>query len=226
MIIHNIDTSDGLTNGQLGQLIDVVKTKTGEVDKLIINLVNANVGIENRKKFSNITNKFTQSVIIERVTVSYSLRKNGGKVGSNVTLFQFPVKLAHAITAHKIQGQTLPKPLKVAFELTSIFEEAQGYVMLSRVQELDQVFILGEFDPKKLYPSKKALWEVDRMNKISFNENLPAWNKEDYNALKILSLNCCGLEAHFEDVEADMKISYADILHLGKPKKYLLIQFV
>jgi hypothetical protein len=66
------------------------------------------------------------------------------------TLVQFPIKLAHAITAYKIQGQTIPKPLKVAFDIDSIFEEAQGYVMLSRVQELKQIFILmGE--PGKRY---------------------------------------------------------------------------
>ena len=112
------------------------------------------------------------------MTVSYSLRKKGGVAGANVSLNQFPVKLAHAITAHKIQGQTIPKPLKVAFDLKSVFEEAQGYVMLSRVQELNQVFIIEEFDACKLYPSKKALRELDRMNKISFNENPSKWKRK------------------------------------------------
>ena len=34
MLIHNIDTVDCLTNRQLGELIDVINTKKGEVDKL------------------------------------------------------------------------------------------------------------------------------------------------------------------------------------------------
>ena len=38
MLIHNIDTVDCLTNGQLGELIDVIKN--GEVDKLVIKLQN------------------------------------------------------------------------------------------------------------------------------------------------------------------------------------------
>ena len=38
MIIHNIDTADCLTNGQLGELVDIIKTTKGEVDKLIIKL--------------------------------------------------------------------------------------------------------------------------------------------------------------------------------------------
>ena len=40
MIIHNTDTSDGLTNSQLGELVSLVKTTKGEVDKLIIKLNN------------------------------------------------------------------------------------------------------------------------------------------------------------------------------------------
>ena len=70
-------------------------------------------------------------VIIDRVSINYSIRKKGGAIGSTATLVQFPIKLAHAITAHKVQGQTIPKPLKVAFHIMSIFEEAQGYDILS-----------------------------------------------------------------------------------------------
>ena len=40
MIIHNIDTADCLTNGQLGELVDIIKTTNGDVDKLIIKLQN------------------------------------------------------------------------------------------------------------------------------------------------------------------------------------------
>ena len=112
-----------------------------------------------------------ESVIIERATLTYSIRKRGGTVGSTATLVQFPVKVAHAITAHKIQGQTISKPMKVAYDIDSCFEEAQGYVMLSRVQELNQVYILKSFNPKKLYPSQKALTEVNRMDKVSLNKS-------------------------------------------------------
>ena len=214
IIIHNIDTSDGLTNGQLGELVSVIMTKNGEVDKLIVKLQKKDAGVHNRRKFQGLALKYPDSVIIERVTVNYSIRKKGGAVGSTATLVQFPVKLAHAITAHKIQGQTIPKPLKVAFDIDSIFEEAQGYVMLSRVQELKQVYIIKEFDPKKLYPSQKALNELERMNKISINKNPEPWSKEDENALKIVSLNCAGLKVHFQDIKTDQRLLKAHMIHL------------
>ena len=128
--------------------------------------------------------KYPESVVIERVTINYAIRKKGGAVGSTATLVQFPVKLAHAITAHKIQGQTIPKPLKVGFDIDSIFEEAQGYVMLSRVQELNQIYILNKFNPKKLYPSQKALRELERMDRMSINKNPCPWMKETKSAEK------------------------------------------
>ena len=203
-----------MTNGQLGQLVSIINSKDGEADKLIIKLQKRDAGIKNKRKYPGLAMKYPESVIIERATINYSIRKKGGSVGSTATLVQFPVKLAHAITAHKIQGQTIPKPLKVAFDIDSIFEEAQGYVMLSRVQELNQVYILNKFNPKKLYPSQKALRELQRMNRVSINNNPDAWNNEMDNALKIVSLNCAGLKAHFQDIQTDNRLKKADIIHL------------
>ena len=76
----------------------------------------------------------------------------------------------------------------VAFDIEAIFEEAQGYVMLSRVQELSQALIIGELNPAKLYPSVKALKELERMNSISVNENPTPWNQNlDLMQLKYFS---------------------------------------
>ena len=150
ILIHNIDTSDGLTNGQFGELVGVIKSKDGDIDKLVVKPLRKDAGVQNRRKFPGLTKKYPECVIIERVSVNYPIRKRGGAVGSTATLVQFPVKLAFAITSHKIQGQTIPKPLKVVYDINSIFEEAQGYVMLSRVQKLNQVYIIDKFDHKKI----------------------------------------------------------------------------
>ena len=181
---------------------------------MVVKLQKNNTGIQNRRKFAGLASKYPESVVIERASVTHSLRKRGGAVGSTATLVQFPVKLANAITAHKIQGQTIPKPLTVAYDVDSIFEEGQGYVMLSRVQELKQVYMVNKFNPEKLYPSKKALYEVGRMDKVSWNENPGPWEKPDANALKIISLNCAGLRAHFEDIKSDDRLKKADIILL------------
>ena len=50
MIIHNINTTDCLTNGQLGELVSFIKTTGGEIDKLMIKLNNEKAGQENKIK--------------------------------------------------------------------------------------------------------------------------------------------------------------------------------
>ena len=43
-------------------------------------------------------------------------------------------------------------PMKLVVDLSKVFEAAQAYVMLSRVQELDQLIILDSLPQKKIYP--------------------------------------------------------------------------
>ena len=102
IIIHNIDVSDGLTNGQLGVLVAIINSKDGEADKLIVKPQKKSAGIQNRRKFPGLAMKYPDSVVIERTSCNHSIRKRGGSVGSTATLVQFPVKMAQAITSHKI----------------------------------------------------------------------------------------------------------------------------
>ena len=78
IIIHNIDTSDGLTNGQLGELVTIIYSKDGEVDKLVIKLQKKDAGQRNRQKFPGLSMKYPNSVVIERTTLNYPIRKKGG----------------------------------------------------------------------------------------------------------------------------------------------------
>ena len=215
MIVHNIDTADCLTNGQLGKLIDVIRTTKGECDKLVIRLQNKTAGKQNRQNFPQYAVRYPDCVIIERVSNQYTLRKKSGDVGTAALVIQFPVKLAFAITSHKIQGQTIPWPMQVALDLNSVFEDAQAHVMLSRVQCLQQVYILKSLDESKIRTSNIGLNELVRLKTISFNENPTPWHRQPENdTIKIASLNCAGLKSHFEDILADDKLMNADIIHL------------
>ena len=85
--------------------------------------------------------------------------------------------------------QDVKKPLKVAMNVAECFDEGQGYVMLSRVQSLDQVVIRESQKLKKdmeirkknelegadwrkyLRVSAKAGPELKKMNERSLNAN-------------------------------------------------------
>ena len=131
-------------------------------------------------------------------------------------MIQFPVKVAQAITAHKIQGQTIPQPLKVALDLASIFDDAQGYVMLSRVEDLHQIYILDCIKEEKLRPSAKALAELEEMNKRSINQNPIPWRQRKPNSLNISSMNCMNLMNNYTDIIQDKTILESTLIALSE----------
>ena len=86
--------------------------------------------------------------------------------------------------------------------------------MLSRVQCIDQVFIIDQLNEKKIRVNNKALTEVKRLDTNSINRNPPIWNQMDHEGLRIASLNCAGLASHIIDINSDHKLKNADILLL------------
>ena len=213
ILIHNIDTLDCLTNGQLGVLTDVIRTKNGEIDKLIINFKNENVGKISRSRNPQLVFKYPKGTLIEKVSISYSLSCKL-TTASSAVLIQFPIKIAQAITAQKIQGQTIPKPLNIAVDIASVFEAAQAYVMLSRIEALEQLYILEKLPENKIYASGKALEELEEMNKRSINNNPLPWNKNNNSSLKIATFNCMNLKKTHIDKKADPTLLKTDILLL------------
>ena len=193
-------------------LEDVIFTSDDKVDKLVLKLKNKKAGKRNREKFPFIAEKYPDCVVVERFSLQYNIRAKSGDVGSTATVVQFPIKLAFAVTVHKIQGATVPSPNKVVMDIDSTFEAAMCYVMLSRVQQLEQIYILDKFDIKKIKLFPHALKELKRLRSISFNENPTPWFKKKEDSLKVCTLNCAGLKSHFEDIKFDQCLLEADVL--------------
>ena len=133
MLIHNVDTSDGLTNGARGELRGIVDDTKGDPSKLIIKFERESVGKVRRKKYLDISQKWPGGTPIEKVNFRYSISQSKKSPINTANVIQFPVKLAFASTAHKIQGATISKPQKVIINVDDTFNPAMVYVMLSRV---------------------------------------------------------------------------------------------
>ena len=57
MIVHNIDTLDQLSNGQIGILVDCIQTKDKKIEILIIKLRDQSAGGQNKSKHPNLSKK-------------------------------------------------------------------------------------------------------------------------------------------------------------------------
>ena len=169
MLTYNIDTADGLTNGSMGELIGVLKNESDDIKKLVIKFDNPSHGKIRRETQAGIEQKFPGGTCIEKVSFAFSLSKSKKNLVSTARVIQFPIKIAFATTSHKVQGQTVKKPRSVIVDLKSVFQPAMAYVMLSRVESINQLFILEECDSSKIYGSMQAIKELERMNKAAVN---------------------------------------------------------
>ena len=218
MLIYNVDVSDLLCNGALGILIGIEESKNGNVDKVIVKFDNPKAGKERRKNYPIFAKKYPGGTVIMRMEREYALSKAAKTMtGNTAKLLQFPIILAFAVTVYKIQGQTIERPLKCVIDLKSVFEGAQAYVMLSRMKEIMQLYILDELPTNKMYPIEKALTEIRRLESVSLNKNPSLWERTDTsNLIKISYLNAQSVISKFENIEKDFSLQQSDVLVLAE----------
>ena len=159
--------------------------------------------------------KHPRATPIIRVSFEYGLGDPRKNHGAKTKLRQFPIQLAWAITAHKCQGMTIKPPTKLVADLDSCSPRFAGmaYVMLGRIQNIDQLLLRWSYDPipktdleeekerlegnakaaKKIKANDSAMAEAEKMrqNALNTGEN----RNDDWlsgKGLKITSLNIQG----------------------------------
>lgn len=176
MLSRNLDQSDGLCNGVLGLLKQIMwgTTSSGEKvpSKLLFLFENENVGRSARKKWSNYikSNSIDQNLTpIERIDdIIYSSKDSN----TYVIRSMFPVAPAMGLTIHKSQGITTSAVVIHPSKHTS---KRHWYVAMSRVTNKNGLFIDGTFT----IPPKGRSVTDDEMNrmrqdcKVEFNLQFP-----------------------------------------------------
>ena len=216
MLIHNIDVLDGLSNGSRGELIAVEKDAKGNVDRLIIKFDEEYQGAQKRSRNLRISKQYPGCTSIEKFLFSYSIAKKTAVASNTAQLYQFPVVVCFAATTHKFQGGTIVKPNKLAVDVRTVFDDAMAYVMFSRVQALEQLFIVGDLPEQKIRTSEKCLTELTRLIEKSVNRNPPIWEREDLDSIKVSFLNCHSLKDKFQDIKCDKMLRFSDAMCFGE----------
>ena len=124
MLIVNLDVPNGLANGSRG----VVKSFAENGNPLVL---------------------FLNGMVVEIAPYTWYNDDQANNFGR----IQIPLKLAYAITIHKIQGATLDC---VLINLSNIFQDGQAYVALSRVRSLSGLYIIA-IDYSKIRACRKVL---------------------------------------------------------------------
>ncbi|XP_070814299.1 uncharacterized protein [Chaetodon trifascialis] len=207
MVIRNLDVEDGIVNGTFGTITNIVMTECGATAvKLIgLQLDNPTAGQKFRKK---ILGPSDNSVYIERSEENVISKKG-------VVRRQFPIKLAFACTAHKVQGMTMTSAVVC---LKRVFEPGMAYVALSRTTSL-QGLTITDFDEKKIYADPAIKTALENMNVASFQSARPLLTffksmDQTPKALTVIHHNTQGLPSHIVDLKAHHELQLADVLCL------------
>ena len=108
----------------------------------------------------------------------------------------------------------MTKPNSLVVDVKSANKPGMVYVMLSRVQSLDQLNILDAMDPSKITVNDLVMAEAARMWRVSVNRNPCSWMNPATEGVKVCSLNTRSLRKHVEDVRSDPVLLKSHILCL------------
>ena len=217
MMTYNVDTIDGLTNGARGELIGWEVDESGtekRVKRLYVHFIDEKTGREKRKHchitpaLRKLQQKYPDKLPtpVDRLEFQYS--NSSSRTSSENIAINFPLRLCFATTGHKIQGQTVKKPNNLVVNLKKVFQAAQSYVILSRVENLSQIYLIDDVYPEKIYPHQDASQQLEKMSEKYIE---PSPGKI---SLRMLSLNIRSLPRHFPDLVLEEDIADHDLILL------------
>ena len=213
----NINTSDGLVNGSMGTVIGFEMGSHGKLEYVIVSFDDETAGQSQRQKYNWISNKYEDqngTPIKQHVQKHQPKSKKGFSHAITCKIIQFPLKLAWASTAHSMQGVTVKQGSKVVVHFHKKFKPGMAYVMLSRCERLQDLFITGDFTIGKIKCNPQALEDFIRLSE-SFQSTLLQRQKE-LGCLRISFLNVMNIWPHLEDIKQSSLLMSSTVLGLAE----------
>ena len=142
MITTNIDVNDGLRNGAMGTVTNVViDERTGQMICILVVFDSKHVGQEAIHTSAH-KNKNQNVVPIYKTQATFPIHTQK-KTSCQATRSQFPLTLAWAVTIHKCQGLTLPEIVIDMTPAKGKVKPGEAYVAFSRVRTLEKLHIIN-----------------------------------------------------------------------------------
>ena len=102
-LCYNVDTKDSLVNGSLGKIVGVKEDAAGNLLEIHVHFWNERMGRDTAKNHPNLQAMYgVPSVPVKRIEVQPRIGSQNYGVTSTCTVYMFPLRLAHAVTIHKV----------------------------------------------------------------------------------------------------------------------------
>ena len=151
----NIDVADGLTNGAMGTIVNIVyNDSVKQMKAIFVKFDHTTIGV-NAKINSTYHCNVSSTVPIEQMQVNFSVDR---RASCQANRKQFP--LAWAVTIHKCQGLTVDEIVMDMTPKKGQYTSGQAYVAFSRVKELNKLHIIN-YTCEQIRVSKNVAAEID-----------------------------------------------------------------
>ena len=209
MLTVNVDIQDRLVNGLVGK-VEEFKFVNNKVEVVYVSFDDVISG--RLAMFSDAVALQHNWVPIKKIETSFGIAKN--KVQPSIKRTQFPLTLSWACTVHKVQGLSLNKAI-ISFDLErqKCFNQGQMYVALSRITNMENMYLIGKYSRSAIKENKSAKIEYERLRQESVMKSLPLISPSEC-SLTITLLNIRSLRRHAIDIKSDEQLLKNDIICL------------
>ena len=161
MLTTNIDVNEGLTNGAVGAVTNVViDERTGKMITILVSFDSKQFGQE---AMHTSVNKSTNldAVPIYQTQATFLIHK---KASCQATKSQFSLPLAWVVTIHKYQGLTLPESVIDMTPARGRFKPGKAYITFSRVRTIVKLHIIN-YTQNQIHVSEHVEKDMERLRK-------------------------------------------------------------
>ena len=207
MLIANVDVSDGLCNGVSGIIKGIeFRNSTNMPSVVYVKFDSERIGVKARSA-QFIPPQYSGCVPITPRKEVFKLK---GKTYTT-TRQQMPLKLAWAVTIHKVQGQTTDKAV-ISMEG---LKAAMAYVALSRVTTLEGLF-LTNYDPSNIFCNNDIETNIAKMSSFDLSTANPLLELDHNKNFIIAHHNIQSLRCHIEDLKSNTQMRNAHVICLSE----------
>ena len=212
MITTNIDVTDGLTNGAIGTVTNVVIDETtGKMSTILVAFDTKHVGQE--AMYTSAYHSINQNAVsIHQTLATFPIQR---KASFQATRSQFPLTLAWAVTIHKCQGLTL---LEIVTDMTPAkgkFKPGEAYVAFTQVKTPQKLHIIN-YTQSQIHVSEHVEKEMKRLRKNILPQRPSNPFHDVPGGVKLFHRNIGNFKRKIEHIKNDDTFQNADIISLNE----------